>query len=147
MADHLIHLGNAFRGNITWSTIKPSKKKLREGIFTRGEAVAKELKIAVLGCLTRSGCAFTTDIWSCSSNRHSYMPVTCHWFDTVGILHEGLLSFKLWKSDDNKTGILIRASLHEIFVEMGMGEWLHRTVFVTDRGSNIIKAFENSGEI
>ena len=147
LADHLILLGHAHRGNIKWASIRPSKKKLRQGIIHRGNSVAKVLAVSVAGAMAQYGCAFTTDLWTDTSNRHSYMPVTCHWFDNLGFLQEALISFKLWKADENKTGVLIRGVLGDVFRELGISSFVHRAVFVSDRGSNIIKAFENSGEI
>lgn len=83
--------------------------------------------------------AVTTDLWSDDYKRKSYVSVTAH-FIKNDVLREIVLAMR------EMLGPATAENLHEILTDV-LNEYnltdLHNITFVTDRGSNIVKALES----
>ncbi|EUC58850.1 HAT family dimerization protein, partial [Rhizoctonia solani AG-3 Rhs1AP] len=68
---------------------------------------------------SRGSISLTSDLWSDIRIR-SFMAVTAHYIDALGILHDHLIAFR--KLDGHHTGINIAHALHEVLQESGIAD-------------------------
>ncbi|XP_029682715.1 uncharacterized protein [Takifugu rubripes] len=86
----------------------------------------------------------STDMWTDDYRRMSYIAITCHFTETDFRLVGKTLTTAVFPVEDAKTGKNIRRELVRLLVN-GFGlepSSLSRIVWVTDQGSNIVKALE-----
>lgn len=86
--------------------------------------------------------AITTDLWTDSYRKRSYIAVTLHY-----VFQEHLIDRTLCVThfEERQTGLLIRQKLDAIFEEYGLD--ITGFVYVTDRGSNFISALADMERI
>lgn len=112
--------------------IKKAAKYVREGI-------QKEID-KVFG-INGVGGAMCTDLWTDDHRKISYMCVTLHYVDDNFELHSRIIANRYVETDTGKTWDIILRDLKNIFYEYGLDDTqIKRIIFVTDRGTNIVKA-------
>uniref|UniRef100_A0A674NDC5 BED-type domain-containing protein n=1 Tax=Takifugu rubripes TaxID=31033 RepID=A0A674NDC5_TAKRU len=108
---------------------------------TFGNFLIERVKKALAG-----GCdvAMSTDMWTDDYRRMSYIAITCHFTETDFRLVGKTLTTAVFPVEDAKTGKNIRRELVRLLVNrFGLEpSSLSRIVWVTDQGSNIVKALE-----
>ena len=90
---------------------------------------------------------FTTDMWTDDFKQRGFTTVTAHFVEEWKIISR-VLATQDFPSDLPKTGIHIKEQLKDIFAEFGITEdLLQRSVFTTDKGSNIKLALADKERI
>lgn len=142
LAEHLIEIGNKC-GNINVNDVLPHSTTISRNV--------SKIKCNLMNSLTpdfeimnSQGFAVTTDLWTDNFIRKTYITITSH-FVKNGKLIEILLGLKPMHNEKTTAenilnkAIAILAEYQLIFSE--------KVTVVTDRGSNMIKAFQNYNHI
>ena len=141
LAQALIAVGVKY-GQVALKDILPHPST----VSRRVDAVAAELKKDVVipdlkSCVNKYGGAITTDMWTDTFTQTSYITVTSHYITDDWSLTERVLATQEFDADKRHTGENINASLMAILSSFEVD--VEKTVFVTDRGANILAALKN----
>ncbi|RXN08582.1 zinc finger BED domain-containing 1-like protein [Labeo rohita] len=143
----MIHLNTLFRFLIgrpnthsQWVATTPYLTLHIEKADERREVLAQTLKDA----LKNGDVAMSTDMWTDDYKKISYIAITCHYITDDYTLVGKTLTTAMFPVEDAKTGKNIRREIVRLLVnKFGLDpSSLSRIVWVTDEGSNIIKALE-----
>lgn len=94
----------------------------------------------VRNVVRNTGAALTTDLWTDSFKRISYMVMTMHFID-ANVLRDQILCLVPLSFTQKKTGDYLASVTRVQLEKIGLFEFSHKLVFVTDRGKNLINAF------
>ncbi|KAL2086087.1 hypothetical protein ACEWY4_017146 [Coilia grayii] len=144
LAQELINIGSTF-GRVPVASVLPHYTTVSK-VCTEKAEVKRSLLIEQVKKALGSGCdvAMSTDMWTDDYRKMSYIAITCHFTDTDFNLFGKTLTTAVFPAEDAKTGKNIRRELVRLLVNrFGLEpSSLSRIVWVTDRGSNIVKALE-----
>lgn len=119
----------------------PSNSTVSRNIVMRSESVQESLK-KILPRYFQNGGAISADIWTDHHNKVSYLGVLVHYMDTQGRLYNRLISNKPLDTEESHTGKYIKDVLFAELKFYDIDLDKSNVVFVTDRGSNMIKSLE-----
>ncbi len=139
LAQHLISIGATF-GNAEIKTILPHPTTISRNVAKVKEELHRKMFPIVEKAMKDGECSATTDMWTEDYKKRSFITVTVHFFDDNLTLQKKVLFTSLFKYKE-KTGKNIRKEILRRFRELGYnGELLVNIRFVTDQGSNVVKA-------
>lgn len=153
VGDGLIELLQTFmkigsiHGTLEQSQIKdllPSVQTISRHVSIHG----KELKVNLFAkirntLLSDEFLPMTVDIWQDKFKRISYLGITAHFYeekDSETFLVDKMICMKPIEPGVIKDHAFIRRIIRQKLEEIGIDDFFHKIVFVTDRGSNIRKA-------
>lgn len=144
LAQELITVGSTF-GRVPVDSVLPHYTTVSKACTEKAE-VKRSVLIERVKKALASGCdvAMSTDMWTDDFRKMSYLAITCHFAETDFNLVGKTLTTALFPAEDAKTGKNIRRELVRLLVtKFGLEpSYLSRIVWVTDQGSNIVKALE-----
>lgn len=144
LAQELINVGSTF-GRVPVDSVLPHYTTVSKACTEKAE-VKRSLLIERVKKALASGCdvAMSTDMWTDDYRKMSYIAITCHFTETDFNLVGKTLTTAVFPAEDAKTGKNIRRELVRLLVNrFGLEpSSLSRIVWVTDQGSNIVKALE-----
>lgn len=144
LAQELINVGSTF-GRVPVDSVLPHYTTVSKACTVKAEEKRKMLIERVKTALASGyNVAMSTDMWTDDFRKMSYMAITCHFTEADFNLVGKTLTTALFPVEDAKTGKNIRRELVRLLVtKFGLEpSSLSRIVWVTDQGSNIVKALE-----
>lgn len=141
LAQHFVSVG-ARRGVIDVSTILPHPTTISRNVSkVRSEKL--EIIFPILQkSIENDECAGTTDGWTDKHKKNGYLSMTAHFFDDDFVLQKKDL-FCAPFNKKKKTGVQIRRAIFKKYRSLGFNpQYLSKIPLVTDRGSNVVKAFK-----
>lgn len=137
LAQHLVSL----YGNIDISTILPHATTISRHIAEVKAETLKRVFPIIENAMKNGECSASTDMWTEYYKKNSFITMTVHYFDENFFLKKRVLFTTLFEGQD-KSGDNIMREIIRKFESIGFKkEYLPKIRFVTDQGSNIIKAF------
>ena len=141
LAQELINFGCKY-GRVSAENVLPHATTVSRHVLELADEVKNNIFPEVIDAVRRGICAATTDFWTDKYTKTSYYTVTVHYVNESWKLIERVL-FTTGFPDESKTGENIRRELNRRFEIFGIpSDIVHKITFVTDQGSNIIKALE-----
>ena len=141
LAQKLVHFGCKY-GRVPVENALPHATTVSRNVLEMAEVMRKTVLPEIMDAVRQGICAATTDLWTDQYTKTSYYTVTAHYINKSW----GLVTRVLFTTDfpdEKKTGENIRRELNRRFEEFGIPlDMIHKITFVTDQGSNIIKALE-----
>jgi len=109
------------------------------------EKLKLELKEELQQVFCEIGGAVTVDFWTDDYKKCSYLAVTAHYITKDWTLKSALLDIIEWNDTLRRTGDNVRPVILKCLQEFGVDEITvkSKVVFVTDQGSNLIKALRS----
>lgn len=90
-------------------------------------------------------CSASTDMWTDEFKHLAYSTLTLHYIEKNWTLCTKVLFTCEFPADDKKTGMNIKNELKNSLLKCGLkSDPLDKLTFVTDQGSNIVKALQDS---
>jgi hypothetical protein len=122
----------------------PSTETVARNVLRQFEEIKNKLRPILKGLFSEdgSGAGICLDIWTERHRKISYIGVTVHYIDDNFTLHSRLIDNKPLPSEQSKTGRYLQAQIKSILNEYDIHIESKLITFVTDRGSNIIRALE-----
>lgn len=90
-------------------------------------------------------CSATADIWTGKQRKNSFLGLTVHYPAVNGSLTRRFLFLALLPKNQRKESQIIRKTIENKFIEIGLSKQLQNIIFVTDGGKNIVKPIELIG--
>lgn len=141
LAQHFVSVG-ARHGMINVSTILPHPTTVSRNVSKVRTQKLEEVFPIIQKAIENDECAGTTDGWTDNHKKYSYLSMTSHFFDADFVLRKQDL-FCVPFNVKSKTGPKIRRAIITKFRSLGFHEqYLSKIPIVTDRGSNVVKAFK-----
>ena len=141
LAQKLINVGFKY-GRIPVQNILPHATTVSRNILEQAEQVKNDILPEIVAAIRQGVCAATTDFWTDQYTKTSYYTVTVHYINESWKLIARVL-FITDFPEERKTGDNIKRELYRKFETFGIPSHIIKNItFVTDQGSNIIKALE-----
>jgi len=144
LCQFLINTGARY-GKIDAADLMPHPTTVSRNCLKMAESLRSELLAIILPYFNNGRCSATTDMWTDDFKKIGYTAITIHYINDEWQLKSNVLCVKQFEIDKKKTGENINKSLKQFFGDWAKTngeEWLSKLTWVTDRGSNIIKALE-----
>lgn len=127
----------------------PHPTTVSRNVEKRAAAVLTELADLLQDAFLNGGqVSFTGDIWTDSHRQRSFLTLTTHWIADNWDLVSRVVCTEQFDPTLKKTGINIKAAVLSVFHSVGITHaQIDRSVFTTDRGSNMIVALEENTRI
>ncbi len=141
LAQYLVSLGATY-GNFDVSTVLPHPTTVSRHIHSVKMNLHEKMFPIIDRAMKNGECSASTDMWTEDYKKRSFVTMTVHFFGEKFILNKRVLFTSLFE-DEEKTGENIKAAIIEKFKGLGYDpEYLKKTRWVTDQGSNIICALK-----
>ncbi|KAG4078080.1 hypothetical protein HA402_002131 [Bradysia odoriphaga] len=122
--------------------ILPHPTTISRNVTAIKEDTMKRVMPAIKNSMEDGECSASTDMWTDSHRKNHFLTMTAHYFDHNFTMKRKVLFTSLFKAK-SKTGANIKRELTKRFKSMGLDAKLLRKIpFVTDQGSNIVKALK-----
>lgn len=143
LAQELINVGATY-GRVSAQSILPHHSTVSKACIEKADERREVLAQTLKDALKNGDVAMSTDMWTDDYRKTSYIAITCHFITDDYNLVGKTLTTALFPVVDAKTGKNIRREIVGLLVnKFGLDpSSLNRIVWVTDEGSNIIKALE-----
>lgn len=141
LAQHFVSVG-ARRGDIDVATIIPHPTTVSRSVSKMKTKKLQDVFPVIQKAIENNECAGTTDGWTDDHKKNKYLSMTVHFFDDDFVLHKKDLFCTLFK-EIKKSGLKMRRAIRRKFYNLGFAtRFLHTMPFVTDRGSDVVRAFK-----
>lgn len=122
----------------------PSTDTVARNVLKQFKEIQTKLKPMLKDVFSEngSGGGICLDIWTDRVRKISYLGVTVHYVDANFVLHSRVIDNKPLPSEQSKTGQFLHDQMKSILNEYDIDIESKLITFVTDRGSNIVKALE-----
>lgn len=141
LAQHLVMIGASY-GNIDIHSILPHPTTVSRNIFRIHKTLHAEVFPAINQAIESEECSSTTDMWTEKYKNNPFLTMTVHFFDEDFVLKKQVLFTSKYTQRD-KTGISVLNELMKQFENVRFrSESLKKIHFVTDHGSNMVKALK-----
>lgn len=141
MVQHFVSVG-ARLGELDVTTILAHPTTLSRNVSEMKNKKHVELFPIIQKAIKNNECAATSDGWSDDYKKNHYLSMSVHFFDDDFVLQKKVLFTSLF-NEKKKTGLKIRNEVIRKLVLLGFEERDLQTIpMVTDRGSNMVKAFK-----
>lgn len=141
LAQHFVRVG-ATLGNIDISTILPHPTTISRHVADLKKESLKKLFPIIENAIVNGECSSTTDMWTDDYKKNHFQVMTVHYFDDNFVLNKNVLFTSQFK-DTVKSGENIMKDVESKFELLGYKrEHLKKIRFVTDHGSNMVKALK-----
>lgn len=140
LAQALISIGAKYGNNADLLDLIPDPTTISKRIEIKAEEKINDVKKEVQEAVTNEVASITTDLWTDNFVKRHFLCVTFH-FMKESHLKQIVLGVKSMDYQ-SCTGEHILAKLQSVLDKFGVSN-LDKIKFVTDRGSNIIKALQN----
>ncbi|CAL9699746.1 unnamed protein product [Knipowitschia caucasica] len=143
LAQELINIGASY-GRIAASSVLPHHGTISKACLEKAEMKREQLVSELKQTLASGDIGMSTDMWTDDYRKMSYIAITCHFINSDFLLVGKTLTTAVFPAEDAKTGKNIRRELLRLLInKFGLElSSLKNIVWVTDQGSNIIKALE-----
>lgn len=131
-----------YGSNLVPSNLLPSIKSVSSNIKIRARKLSETLQAAIQSQFASIGGSVCLDVWTDDFKKISYLGITIHYIDDKYRLNCRVISCKTLDINSSKTGAYIKKKLLHVLNYYGINP-NENVVFVTDRGSNMIKALED----
>ncbi len=92
--------------------------------------------------------SFTTDMWTEQYRQRPFITITPHWIDSEWNMANQVISTEEFDATQKKTGVDVRAFINAILSSYDITtEQISRTVFTTDRLSNMVVALRDDDRL
>lgn len=114
------------------------------------EDLASQLKTKIKKEISdngKNGLSMTTDIWTDNYRRVSYMSLTAHYMVEIGskiVYRSRVIALTALDSAKKKTFDVLLDVINSKIDDLGLAALKNKITFVTDRGSNIVKALKSN---
>lgn len=141
LVQHIWSLG-AFYGNRDVGDILPHPTTISRNVSSIKEKKEQQVLPVIENAMKNMECSATTDMWTETHRKNHFLTMTSHYFDTNLRLRRKVLFTSKFKAKI-KSGKNIMGELKRRFKKMKFNpELLRKVTFVTDQGSNIVKALK-----
>lgn len=141
LAQHFVSIG-AQHGEMDVTKILPHPTTVSRRVPAIKNKKLMEILPDIQKAIQNDECAATTDGWTDDNKKNCYLSMTVHYFDDDFVLQKKDL-FNTLFNENFKSGVKIRQEIIRKFVSLGFdARHLHTIPIVTDRGSNVVKAFK-----
>ncbi|CAL9694246.1 unnamed protein product [Knipowitschia caucasica] len=143
LAQELINIGASY-GRIAASSVLPHHGTISKACLEKAEMKREQLVSELKQTLASGDIGMSTDMWTDDYRKMSYIAITCQFINSDFLLVGKTLTTAVFPAEDAKTGKNIRRELLRLLInKFGLElSSLKNIVWVTDQGSNIIKALE-----
>ena len=143
LAQELVNIGATY-GRVSAQSILPHHSTVSKACIVKAEEKREVLVQTLKDALKNGDVGMSTDMWTDDYKKISYIAITCHYVTDDFALVGKTLTTAMFPIEDAKTGKNIRREISRLLVnKFGLDpSSLNRIVWVTDEGSNIIKALE-----
>lgn len=142
-AQTLLQIGATY-GNLDAKNLLPHPTTVSRNTEKEMERVRNELISKVQLLIDSRSCSATTDMWTDPFKHLSYITLTLHFIDDSWKLNSNVL-FTQKFYNDRKTAFNIKFELIRKIKEIGFkGDVLSKLFFVTDQGTNIVCALQQT---
>jgi len=142
LAQALISVGVKY-GQVSVKDVLPHpstvSRKIEVAAKVRQETVMPEIR----NCLNKWGGGITTDMWTESYRQVSYITVTVHYVTDEWKLMERVIATREFDPDLRQTDANIKQVVSSSTILADFSVDLSKTVFVTDRGANVLAAMKD----
>lgn len=126
--------------NVT--SILPHPTTVSRNVATIKEDMMKRVVPEIKNSMEAGECSASTDMWTDDHKKNHFLTMTAHYFDRNFTMKRKVLFTSLFKAK-SKTGVNIKKELTKKFKSIGLdAKLLRKVTFVTDQGSNIVKALK-----
>ena len=127
----------------------PNPTTVSRNISSRADTVKTDLAITLQSAYKDNGSiSFTSDMWTDAHRKRSYITITAHFITPAWTLCSRVLCTEEFDPAAKKTGVNVRLSMLAVFASCGITtSQISRSVFTTDRGSNMIVALQQEERI
>jgi len=144
LCQFLVNTGAKY-GAVDVNDVLPNPTTVSRNCIKTATTLRNELMSKLILYIEQKRCSTTTDMWTDNYKKIGYTAVTIHYIDDNWVLNSNILCVRQFPIDQKKSGENVRRSLKDFFSawpQYDGDDWLSNFVWVTDRGSNIIKALE-----
>lgn len=124
------------------SNLLPSSQAVSKHIKTRARKLRESFRDVLGAQFSSIGGSICLDVWTDDFKKISYLGITAHYIDNSYCLNSRLISCKALDINKSKTGEYLNKKLMHVLNYYGIDP-RKNVVFVTDRGSNVLKALEH----
>lgn len=135
-----------YRPGIVPQQLLPCRNTVTNHIKRRGNEIRENLKLILEKQFSSEGTggAICTDIWHDKFKKIDYICVTAHYINENFQLEVRVIAHRALPAGQAKTGAYLKSVILNILEMFGIDPAQTRNVvFVTDRGSNLVKALED----
>lgn len=143
LAQEQINVG-ATHGHVSALSVLPHHSTISKTCLAKADEKREAFTQLLKDVLKTGDVGMSANMWTDDYRKLSYMAITCHYATSDFILVGKTLTTAAFPAEDAKTGKNIRWEIVNLLVNrFGLDPLsLSRIVWVTDKGSNIIKALE-----
>lgn len=143
LVQFLWSMGAIYGNQITDITcILPHPTTISRNVAAIKEEMMQAVIPIVKSAIEHDECSASTDMWTDNHKKNHFLTMTTHFFDRDFSLKRKVLFTSLFKAKV-KSGVNIKKEFKRRFVLMGLdAKLLGKISFVTDQGSNIVKALK-----
>lgn len=123
------------------ANLLPSCHAVSNHVKVRARMLRESLRGALGAQFSSIGGAICLDVWTDDFKKIGYLGITAHYIDDKYCLNSRLIACKALDINKSKTGEYLKKKLLHVLNYYGIDP-KKNVVFVTDRGSNVIKALE-----
>lgn len=124
------------------TSILPHPTTISRNVAAIKEDMIKRVIPEVKNSMENGECSASTDMWTDNHRKNHFLTMTAHYFDRNFTTKRKVLFTSLFKAK-LKTGVNIKKELTKKFKSIGLdAKLLRKITFVTDQGSNIVKALK-----
>ena len=140
LVQHIISIGATYVN----MSILPHPTTISRNIAEVKKDLHQKMFRMIEKALQNGECSATTDMWTEDYKKNSFVTVTVHFFDDNFTLQKKVLFTSFFK-EKIKSGLNIKNDILRRFEKLGYKKKLLVNVrFVTDQGSNMVKALKHS---
>lgn len=143
LAQFIWSMGAIHGNRITDVTcILPHPTTISRNVAAIKEEMLEKLIPVLEDSIEAGQCSASTDMWTDNHKKNHFLTMTAHYFDRNFTMKRKVLFTSLFKAK-MKTGANIKKELSNRFTRLGLNaKLLRKMTFVTDQGSNIVKALK-----
>lgn len=151
LGQYLVNLGAKY-GHLDIDSLLPHPTTISRNTIKTAKELRDKLMLKLMPYFYENRCSATTDMWTDDYKKLSYISITIHYINENWELNSNVLHVGQFPYDQKKTGDNIRNNLKQFFNQWLDNEesgdnFLSKITWVTDKGSNIIKALDRNNRL
>lgn len=148
LVQKLLDLQHKSSTRLDAKSLLPHPTTVSRNLQTKASSVRSSLNVSIQEAFRVSRVSFTSDMWTDNYRQRPYLTLTSHWIDSDWDLVSHVISTAEFDSTLKKTGSNIKAALTAILQGYNITPaHTSRSVYTTDRGSNMILALSDDERI
>lgn len=124
--------------------------QIRRNLIDIGEEVRKHVSSKLSQCFEAYGGSISLDLWLDKTKNIDYIAFSVHFIEDENdklILQDRILAIRPIVAPNGKTGELLESEMKKYLREFMLANLTSNIVFVSDRGSNVVKALQKYNSV